>query len=312
MRILITGGAGCLGSNLVEHWLPQGHEIFAVDNFATGRREVLPSVKGLQVMEGSVADAAMVERAFAQFQPEVVIHSAAAYKDPANWREDATTNVVGSINVARAAERAGAKRLVNFQTALCYGRPHQLPIRADHPLAPFTSYGISKTAGEQFMLMSSVPVTSLRIANVTGPRLAIGPIPTFFKRLQAKQRCFCSDTVRDFLDMADFLALMDFVVRQGAPSGVFNVSSGEGHTIKEVFDEVAAYLGILLEEPVPVEAAGADDVRAVVLDPKATEQAFGWKARIGFRDLIRRQLDWYRAYGVSDVHSHLATPRVPV
>jgi nucleoside-diphosphate-sugar epimerase len=101
-------------------------------------------------------------------------------------------------------------------------------------------------------------------------------------------------------------------VRQGAPSGVFNVSSGEGHTIKEVFDEVAAYLGILLEEPVPVEAAGADDVRAVVLDPKATEQAFGWKARIGFRDLIRRQLDWYRAYGVSDVHSHLATPRVPV
>ena len=146
---------------------------------------------------------------------------------------------------------------------------------------------------------------------MTGPRLAIGPIPTFFKRLQAGQKCFCSDTTRDFLDMADFLSLMDLAVQDGAPSGVFNVSTGEGHTIKEVFDEVAAYLGVKLVEPVPVVPPGADDVPAVVLDASATEKAFGWKARIGFRDTIRRQLDWYRAHGVSDVYSHLAAPKVP-
>lgn len=311
MRILVTGGAGCLGSNLIERWLPQGHEILALDNFATGKREVLPPVKGLQVVEGSVADSAVVNECFGRFRPEVVVHSAAAYKDPADWREDASTNVAGAINVARASEKAGVKRLVNFQTALCYGRPRTVPIPVEHPLAPFTSYGISKAAGEQYLLLSGVPVVSLRLANVTGPRLAIGPIPTFYKRLQAGQKCFCSDTVRDFLDMADFLALMDLVVRDGAPTGVFNVSTGEGHSIKEVFDEVVAYLGVNLPEPVPIVPPGADDVPTVVLDPSATARAFGWKSAVGFREMVGRQLDWYRRHGVNDVYSHLAPPPAP-
>jgi UDP-glucose 4-epimerase len=309
VRILITGGAGCLGSNLIEHWLPQGHEILALDNFATGKREVLPPVKGLQVVEGSVADAATVEKVFSGFRPEVVVHSAAAYKDPANWGEDAETNVNGAINVAQASERAGVKRLVNFQTALAYGRPRGVPVPVDHPLAPFTSYGISKAAGEQYLMMAGVPVVSLRLANITGPRLAIGPIPTFYKRLKAAQKCFCSDTVRDFLDMQDFVSLMDLVVRESAPVGVYNVSTGEGHSIKEVFDEVVAYLGVKPGEPVPVIPPGADDVRSVVLDPALTGPAFGWKATVGFRDTIRRQLEWYDRHGVSDVYSHLAAPK---
>jgi len=310
VRILITGGAGCLGSNLIEHWLPAGHEILALDNFATGRREVLPPVEGLRVVEGSVADAATVERCIAEFVPEVVVHSAAAYKDPENWREDAATNVVGAINLARASEKSGVQRLINFQTALCYGRPRTVPIPVDHPVAPFTSYGISKAAGEQYLLMAGVPVLSLRVANVTGPRLAIGPIPTFYKRLKAGQKCFCSDTVRDFLDMSDFLALMDLALAEGAPRGVFNVSTGEGHSIKEVFDEVAAYLGVRLDEPVPVVPPGADDVQEVVLDASRTGPAFGWRANVGFRDTIRRQLEWYDRHGVSDVYSHLAAPKV--
>ncbi|HJY77114.1 MAG TPA: NAD-dependent epimerase/dehydratase family protein [Burkholderiales bacterium] len=308
MRILVTGGAGCLGSNLIEHWLPLGHELLALDNFATGKREVLPAIKGLRVVEGSIADSATVDRLFRDFEPDVVVHSAAAYKDPANWREDAQTNVAGAINVARAAEQAAVRRLVNFQTALCYGRPRQVPVPADHPSAPFTSYGISKTAGEQYLLMAKIPVTSFRIANVTGPRLAIGPIPTFFKRLQARQNCFCSDTTRDFLDMSDFLALMDLAIQDGARSGVFNVSTGEGHSIKEVFDEVAAYLGVQPQAPVRIVPPGPDDVPALVLDASATEAAFGWKARVSFRDTIRRQLDWYSRHGVSDVYSHLAVP----
>jgi nucleoside-diphosphate-sugar epimerase len=310
MRILITGAAGCLGSNLIEHWLPQGHEILAIDNFATGRREVLPAIAGLQVREGSVADAPLVERTFQEFKPHLVVHSAAAYKNPRDWTEDAVTNVVGAIVVVRAAEQAGVRRLINFQTALCYGRPTRVPVPVDHPLAPFTSYGVSKTAGEQYLLFASLPVTSFRIANVTGPRLAIGPIPTFYKRLQAGQKCFCSDAVRDFLDMSDFLALMDLAARDEAPRGVFNVSTGEGHSIQEVFDEVAAYLGIRPAEPVPIVPVGADDVPAMVLDPTRTEQAFGWKARVGFKQAIRAQLDWYRRYGVSDVHSHLTVPKV--
>ena len=309
MKILITGGAGCLGSNLVEHWLPRGHQLLVLDNFATGKREVVPPMLGLEVVEGTIVDAALVEATFRRFGPEIVIHSAAAYKDPSDWREDTATNVTGSINVARAAEAAGVKRIVNFQTALCYGRPHKVPIPADHPTAPFTSYGISKTAGEQFLRMSSVPVISLRLANVTGPRLAIGPIPTFYKRLKAGQKCFCSDTVRDFLDMSDFLSLMDLLIATDAAPGIYNVSTGEGHTIKEIFDEVCAFLGTTPAEPVAVVPPGADDVPAVVLDSWTTEQALSWKAKVGFRETIRRQLEWYAAHGVNDVFSHLAAPR---
>lgn len=304
----MTGGAGCLGSNLVEHLLPLGHEILVLDNFATGKREVLPQVPGLRVVEGSIADAALVERCFAEFVPTHVIHSAAAYKDPKNWAEDAATNVAGTIHVIRAAEAARVQRLVNFQTALCYGRPKTVPIGEDQPTAPFTSYGISKTAGEAYVLLADVPAVSLRLANVTGPRLAIGPIPTFYKRLKAGQKCFCSETVRDFLDMSDFLALMDQLLADRSLRGVFNVSTGEGHSIKEVFDEVARYLGVNLSEPVPVVPPGADDVPRVVLDPSLLARTTGWRARVGFGETIRRQLEWYDRHGVSDIYSHLAAP----
>jgi len=308
MRILITGGAGCLGSNLIEHWFPQGHEILVIDNFATGKREVVPAVPGLEVIEGTIADAGLVERAFVNFKPEVVIHAAASYKEPDNWVEDTTTNVLGSINVAKSSKTHNVSRLVNFQTALCYGRPNVLPIPNTHPTAPFTSYGISKTAGEQFMMLSGVPTISLRIANVTGPRLAIGPIPTFYKRLKAGQDCFCSDTLRDFIDMSDFLSFMDLAIKENAPTGLFNVSTGAAHSIKEIFDIVSRYLSLPLTD-VPITACGDDDVPVVSLDPAETFNVFGWYAKVSFEETIRRQLDWYEKYGITDVFSHLKTAK---
>lgn len=304
MRLLITGGAGCLGSNLVEHYFPRGNEICVIDNFATGKREVVPEQPGLMVIEGSIADALLVSNAFSDFQPTHVIHSAAAYKDPSNWIEDTKTNVLGAINVANAALKVKVKRIVNFQTALCYGRPSEVPIPVNHALAPFTSYGISKTAGESYLLHAGLPLVSLRLANICGPRLAIGPIPTFYKRLRAGQSCFCSDTKRDFIDISDFLALMDLAMREDAPSGVYNVSTGEGHTINDVFRAIADYLGVV-ETDVPIVPPAVDDVTQVVLDPTLTEKTFGWKAKVGFIETIRNQLRWYDRYGVTDIFSHL-------
>ena len=143
---------------------------------------------------------------------------------------------------------------------------------------------------------------------MTGPRLAIGPIPTFYKRLKAGQSCFCSDSVRDFLDVSDFMALMDLAIAEGAPTGVFNASTGEGHSIKDVFDQVAAYVGATTGNNVPIVPIGPDDVKDVVLDPSVTEQDFRWTARVGFADAIRRQLEWYDRHGVTDVYTHLAAP----
>jgi UDP-glucose 4-epimerase len=304
VRILITGGAGCLGSNLIEHWIPQGHQIAVIDNFATGKREVVPEIPGLSVTEGSVADVNLVERVFGSFRPEIVAHAAASYKNPDDWQEDSATNVVGSVIVAKAAVRHGAGRVINFQTSLCYGRPSQLPVPRSHALAPFTSYGITKTAGEQLMMLSAVPTVSLRLANVTGPRLAIGPIPTFYKRLKAGQGCFCTESSRDFLDMEDFLRFMDLAIKESAPTGVFNLGTGEAHSVKEIYEVVREHLG-LSPDKVRAEPVGADDVAVMMLDSSETEAAFGWKARHSFRETIQRQLAWYDQHGVSDVYSHL-------
>lgn len=307
MRMLITGGAGCLGANIVERYALSA-DIVVLDNFATSSREALPPNSAtLEVVEGSVADRAVVESVFTRFKPDLVIHSAASYADPSDWRGDLSVNGFGSINVADAARRSGVARFVNFQTALCYGRPDRTPIPVGAPLRPFTSYGVSKTAGEHYVMMSGLNAVSLRIANVTGPRLSIGPVPAFYARLKAGKSCFCSPTVRDFLDLADFLELLDLAIRADGPRGFFNASTGEGHSIREVFEAVADHLG--LTQTVPASAPlGDDDVPEVVLDPQNTEAAFGWRSKVSFQESMKRMLHWYDVHGVHTIYSHLKSP----
>ena len=309
MRVLITGGAGCLGSSLVEHWVGAGHDVLVIDNFATSKPGVLPPSSKVRLIEGTIADRDLVQRAFAEFDPTHVVHSAASYKDPCSWREDVATNILGTIHMIEAAREHGVVRFVNFQTVLCYGRPERIPIPVDHPLRPFTSYGISKVAGEQYLAASDLSWASLRITNVTGPRLAIGPIPTFYRRLKAGQSCFCSDAVRDFLDMSDFVAAVDLVLAKPSAVGVFNIASGESHTIKEIYGIVRAHFGLAPDPGVRVEPAAADDVGQVVVDPSETTDVLGWKPKVDFATTIRRMLSWYDAHGVTDVYSHLAAAK---
>lgn len=305
MRLLITGGAGSLGTNIIEHIGSQCESILVVDNFATGKKAALLPAENLQVVEMSIIEREKLDIVFSDFQPTHVIHSAASYKDPNDWQEDSLTNVVGTCNVVRAAEKNNVRRLINFQTALCYGRPQKIPIPITHSTAPFTSYGITKTAGEAFVLTAGIPSTSLRLANVTGPRLAIGPIPTFYKRLKAGEDCLVSTTVRDFLDMSDFLSLVELTLADDAPTGVFNVSTGEGHTIEEIFRLVAQHVGKPNAEPVAISPPGPDDVAQVVLDPSETEVQYKWKAKVSFAETILRMLHWYDINGVTDIYSHL-------
>ncbi|MBL7901667.1 MAG: NAD-dependent epimerase/dehydratase family protein [Bacteroidia bacterium] len=307
-KLLITGGAGCLGSSIVDKYLSKGYTILVLDNFATGKKQNLPDTSNLRVVDGSVVDADLVNVLVKEFRPTIVINSAAAYKDPTNWREDVETNTIGSINIAKACLENGVEKIINFQTALNYGRPDTTPIPITAASKPFTSYGISKAAGEQFLLNSGLNVISLRLANICGPRLAIGPIPTFYTRLKEGKNCFCSDSLRDFLDMEDFLNILHIAITQQIPKGAYNVSTGVGSSIKEVFDEVVIHLGISAPE-VPIVAVGADDVKEVVLDPSYTENIFNWKAKYNFKQTIKRQLEWYDKYGVTDIFSHLAVPK---
>ena len=304
MRLLVTGGAGSLGSNLVEHIAQRCEAILVIDNFATGKRASLLPQPNLRVVEGSICDEELIQRQFREFLPTHVVHSAASYKDPTDWVSDALVNAVGTINVVRASENVGVKRFVNFQTALCYGRPTTVPIPIEHPCAPFTSYGISKTAGEAVVVASALRWVSLRLANVAGPRLAIGPIPAFYKKLKAGESCTVSTAIRDFVDMSDFLSLMDCILTT-TETGTFNVSTGEGHRIEEIFQLVAKHLGNSGAQPAAVVEPGEDDVVAMVLDPSHTERTFGWRAASNFEQTITRMLAWYDQHGVTDIYSHL-------
>ncbi len=309
MRVLISGIAGSLGSNVAERLLARGDEVLGIDNFSTGSADAVPDTGGLQFIQGSIADRDLVRTQFESFRPELVVHSAASYKDPDDWREDIATNVQGTANLIQASLASGVKRFINFQTALCYGKPLEKPVTLSHPLVPFTSYGITKTAGELYLMSSGLNYVSLRMASVYGPRHYVGPIPTFYKRLKASQKCFATDTRRDYVAMADFLDLFDRIIDVSAPKGVYHLSTGSDISIKEIFDTVAAGIGIKLDAPVEVKPSDPDDVASILLDPSQTEMAFGWRPVTPFRQGLQELIAWYDKNGVEQTFSHLRGQR---
>lgn len=309
MRVLITGIAGSLGSNVAEYLIARGDRVLGIDNFATGSADAIPSSPEVTFVKGSIADGELIRAQFEDFRPELVVHSGASYKDPDDWAEDIATNTLGTANLVRASLAGGIKRFINFQTALCYGKPREKPVSLAHPLMPFTSYGISKTAGELFLMSSGLPYVSLRMASVYGPRHYVGPIPTFYKRLKSGQKCFATDTRRDYVAMADFLDLFGRIIPFGAPTGVYHLSTGTDISIKEIFDAVADEVGVKLDEPVDVRSSDPDDVASILLDPSKTQADFGWRPVTAFREGLRDLVAWYDKYGVEQTFSHLRGQR---
>ena len=310
LKLLITGGAGCLGAELANFFGSKGHEILVLDNFATGDPNWILSRPNVEVFEGSVRESKDLTDSFSAFQPSHVIHAAATYADPDDWEGDLATNGGGTLNVVRACESFGVEKLIYLQTALGYGTPKVSPIPVDHPLSPASSYGISKVTGELYVLAANIPTSvSLRLANVCSPRLAIGPLPSFFLNLREGRECMVTTAERDFLSIRDFLQVVEKVLHFDKPIvGPFNVSSGEGKTIQQVFEAVAAAMGVKEPKHHLVEI-GIDDIRSVVLSPSHTNQTYGWQAQVGFQELIGEQVSWFESYGVGTIRSHLKRPR---
>jgi len=303
MRILITGGAGFLGSNITEY-LKKRADIIIVDNYATSNPENIIVSKNITLIEGTIENSDLVEKTIQDFKPTIVIHSAASYKDPNNWKEDINTNIIGTANIVKSCEKIDIKKIIYFQTALCYGKPKEKPITLSHPTSPFTSYSISKTAGENFIKLSGLPFISLRLSNIYGPRHFSGPIPTFYKRLKANKECFVVDTRRDFLELQDFLDLIDIILISNK-CGIYNVSSGKDCSIKEIFDLILNELEIKLEREVKIINPGIDDVNTLLLDPSKTEDDFNWKAKVSLKDGIKKIIKWYEKNGVEQAYTHL-------
>jgi UDP-glucose 4-epimerase len=313
MKVLITGGSGQVGSTVADMILARGDTVVSIDTFTTGRRDNLRDRKGLTQVEGSIVDVALVERLFSEFKPDVVVHTAASYKDPDDWATDALVNAVGGANIAKACKTHNVGRLIYFQTALCYGtKPVQQPIRLDHPINPAnSSYAISKTAGENYVQFSGVDWVTFRLANVIGPRNVSGPLPIFYSRLAERKRCFVTPARRDFCFAGD-LANVVVQAADGKGSGTYHFSSGKDVAIMELYESVVKAMKLNDVPEVEIKPLGPDDAPSILLDPERTFADFSNVTFTPLDEIARLSVERWQRDGVVGGYTHLKEARVDV
>ena len=265
MRVLVTGGAGFIGSHLTDRLLARSDEVLVIDNYATGRRDNLPeAAPELTVIEGDIGDAGVVSDAFDSFQPS---RPCSGRLRPGGLVLRCRDQRPRTALVARAAMAADVRRLIYLQTALCYGlHPLEQPITLDHPILPTaSSYACCKTAGEHYVALSGLDWQSFRLANAYhGPRNLSGPLPTFYSRLTVKA-VLCDGHRRDFVFVSDLIDLLVQSIDGAGGPGAYHVSSGGDYSIEELFEATVQTLGITLDQPVEVRPRGADDAFTVLL-----------------------------------------------
>ena len=306
MKTFITGVCGQVGSHVAEMLLARGDEVLGIDNFATGRRLHLSEQSGLRIVEGTIADQDLVRRLVQEFSPDVIVHTAASYKDPDDWYSDTLTNTVGGASLVRAALDHHVARFVYFQTALCYGtRPKEQPITLAHPKNPAnSSYAIAKTAAEDYLEISGLDYVTFRLANVVGPRNVSGPLPIFFSRLSEGKQCFVTEARRDFVFVQD-LARTVIQAVDGGGHGAYHFSTGRDIAIKELYDAVVRAMK-LNDYPQPeIRPLGPDDAPTILLDPSRTFADFGKPRFTPLDEFVEAAVTYYREFGVHGGYTHL-------
>ncbi len=303
-KILITGALGLVGSHIAEALVARNDQVLGIDNLKTGRRINLPATTQVELHIEDISSGDVLLHLVEDFKPEVIIHCAASYADPKDWLGDSTTNVLGSIKVAEAAKKIGA-RVIYFQTALCYGlNPTKNPIPIDYPRNPApSSYAISKTGGELFLELGGLDLVTFRLANIVGPRNLSGALPIFYNRLANLQKCTIAEARRDFVDVRDVVPVVLKAV-DGIGNGAYHLSSGSDVSILELYNLVAGTFTDV-ELPAPeVVPNPAQNAGSILLDPSKTFLDFG---EISFRPLsetVAAAVDFYKKYGVSEERTH--------
>ena len=310
MKVFVTGACGQVGSHVTELLLARGDRVLGLDNLATGRREHLAEHPNLALTLGSIADAELVERLMADFKPDVMVHTAASYKDPNDWFTDNMTNCIGGGVLIQASRRHSVKRFIYFQTSLCYGlKPLHQPIRLDHPKNPAnSSYAISKTTTEDYLAISGLDYVTFRLANVIGPRNVSGPLPIFFQRLKDGKRCFVTKARRDFVFVTDLAGIVIRAI-DGTGHGAYHFSSGTDVAIQQLYDEVVKAMGITPYPAPEVRDIGPDEAPSILLDPSKTFQDFGAIEFTPLRETVASAVEYYREHGVLGEYTHLQAPK---
>ncbi len=294
MRSLVTGGAGFIGSNLVDALLDRGDEVTIVDNVSTGRREnVSNALSGAaELVEADIRDAEAMVELVAEVRPQTIFHLAAQIdvrRSTADPAFDARVNVEGTINMLEAARRGAVARFVNSSTGgAIYGEGRTLPAPEDHPVAPEAPYGQSKFAAEGycelFRRLHGLSTVSLRYGNVFGPRQdplgEAGVVAIFCGRLLDGGR---PTVFGDGLQTRDYVYVDDIVSANLAAagstvSGSFNVGTGVQTTVLELVDTLGAMTEASFEPEHAPERPG--EVRHIALDASKARAELGWEARL--------------------------------
>jgi UDP-glucose 4-epimerase len=302
MDCIVTGGAGFIGSNLVDALIHRGDRVAVIDNLSTGKRSNLESAlaAGTQLHETDVTDAEAVLRVFTEFQPELVFHLAAqidvrySVESPAG---DATINVLGAIAVLQAALQTGARRVVNSSTGgALYGDADVLPTPEQHPIRPLAPYGQSKYAAEGYLelytRLHGLSTVSVRYGNVYGPRQDVhgeaGVVAIFCGHLvEGRSPTVFGDggQTRDWVDVSDVVRA-NLLAAESELTGPINIGHGQETS---VLDLLAALrdVGDAPGFKPRFQPERPGEVRRSCLDVTRARDALGWEPRVRLEDGLR-------------------------
>jgi UDP-glucose 4-epimerase len=303
MRILVTGGAGFIGSNVADAFLERGHEVFVIDDLSTGTRENLP--KQARFLEASIA-AGECRTAFESFRPDVLCHHAAqidvrrSVADPAF---DAEINVVGSVRLLELCREFGTRRILFASTGgALYGEQDFFPATEGHPTRPISPYGVAKLSVEQYLHYYSVEhgfrAACLRYANVYGPRQnphgEAGVVAIFASRLlRGEAPTINGDGVqtRDYVFVGDVVRANVLALEKDL-SGHYNVGTGVETTVNMLYEAIRGAAGVGIEAKRGPGKPG--EQQRSCLDASALERATGFRPKTPLEDGIKATVEYFR------------------
>ena len=304
MRVLVTGGAGFIGSHIVDALVDDGHEVSVVDDLTSGREADLNPGARLFTVDITHYDA--LHRAFEEARPEVVYHLAAqstvarSMEDPYG---DSLVNVGGTINVLRLCVKSGADRIVFASSSAVYGDPSYVPMDETHPVNPRSGYGISKSTAERYVKLFSdthgLSYKLFRCGNVYGPRQMpggeAGVIAIFAgQMLRGTRPTIFGDgrKTRDYVYVGDVVKANLLAMDGRGDNDVYNIAGGAEVQDIRIFEEVRRALGSTMEPSYGDPRPG--DPNRVSLDCSKAAERLRWRASVSLADGVQRSVDWLR------------------
>lgn len=304
-NILVTGGAGFIGSTLVRKLLEEKSSVFVLDNFSSGSKELLEEVKNdIEIIKGNILDENLAE-IFSKHGIDAIFHLAAepyipsCYERPKDFFE---TNANGTLNLLLAAKESVVGRFLYFSSSEVYGSAQKVPMDETHPLNPLSTYAVSKLAAERLCFSFSneheLPVIIQRQFNVFGPR-ETHPyiIPELISQLSKTSALKLGNTTssRDFTFVDDAAGASIMLMKSDKAVGeVFNCATNKCHTIKEIAETIGGLMG---HEKISIESEKKRfrplDVQRLVGDYKKINRFTGWTPKVSFKEGLQKTIDWF-------------------